>query len=230
MYSDVSLIRWSWVLWILVSQHVFMLLICMCKAQELDFEPILGLQDKTIVFPDYVYLMASKNTILDSCFPVSAHNKKRQGKSQQINRRIKALKAILTPWNNVVSVQMFVYICTSVSMYCQASLPPLPSCHSDNELLPALKLIRLGDEAVRRLTVRSVAVPLGDERGLYWQKSWVAAGMSLTTYLPGSFIFLNQHKHKSNKQAGCHATGMSREFFSMQNKFDAFCIHLPDDC
>lgn len=48
----------------------------MCKAQELDFEPILGLQDKAIVFPDYVYLMASKNTILDSCFSVSAHNKK----------------------------------------------------------------------------------------------------------------------------------------------------------
>lgn len=54
-----------------------MLLICVCKAQELDFEPILGLQDKTIVFPGYVCLMASKNTILDCGFPVSAHNKKK---------------------------------------------------------------------------------------------------------------------------------------------------------
>lgn len=79
----------------------------------------------------------------------------------------------------------------------QASLLPLPSCPSDNELLPALKLILLGDEAVCRLTVRGRAVPLGDERILSWQKCWVAPGMALTIC---HIFFLNQLKQISNKQ------------------------------
>lgn len=101
----------------------------------------------------------------------------------------------------------------------QASSLPLPSCHSDNESLPALKLILLGDEAVCRLTVRTGAVPLGDERILSWQKCRVAAGMALTIYLRGRSLFLNQLKQISNKQVARHATGLSREFFSMQNTF-----------
>lgn len=49
-------------------------------------------------------------------------------------------------------IHVNVYECALVCkcVYFCVSLPPFPSCHSNNELLPALKLIPLGDVAVHR--------------------------------------------------------------------------------